>query len=109
QTEAERKKEAAATLEKLNLIYLHDEKAHQMLADLYMDLGNPNSAVREFQAVLDAGSLDKAGGHYRLAKALLAANRRSDAVEELYNSLEVAPGFKDAQKLLLEVAPKPGK
>src|SRR5581483_11303143 len=42
QTEAGKKREAAATLERLNLIYLEDDAAHQKLGKLYMDLNNPN-------------------------------------------------------------------
>jgi len=107
QSEAGKKKEATVTLERLNLIYLHDEKAHQLLGDLYSDLMNYSGAIREYKAVLDAGSLDKAGGHFQLAKAYKAANRNDDALEEIYNSLEAAPGFKPAQALLRELSAKP--
>ena len=54
EAEQGKKREAAATLERLNLIYLKDEDAHKRLGELYMDLGNPSRAIREFQAVLAA-------------------------------------------------------
>jgi tetratricopeptide (TPR) repeat protein len=106
QTEAGLKKEAASTLERLNVVYLKDEQAHQKLGDLYMDLNNPALAAREYSAVLAAGSIDKAGGHFRLAKALQAAKRYDAAKDEVLESLEAAPGYKPAQKLLLELSDK---
>ena len=53
ETDAGKKREAAAVLERLNLIYLEDEAAHQKLGKLDMDLKNPNGAIREYQAALD--------------------------------------------------------
>ncbi len=103
ESEAGHKKEAAATLERLNLIYLRDEEAHKKLGDLYMDLQNPNGAVREFRAVLASGAVDQAGAHYELARALQAAHHTDEAKDEVFLALEAAPGFKPAQKLLLEL------
>jgi len=103
QIEAGKKKEAAATLERLNLIYLRDEEAHRKLGDLYMDLQNPARAVREFGAVLASKPVDVAGAHYELARALAAAHRPDEARDEVVSALEAAPGFKPAQKLLLEL------
>ncbi len=106
ETEQNHKKEAAKALERLNLIYLKDEEAHQMLGQLYLDLGNPTGAVREFKAVLASSPLDAAGSHYQLARALQAVHRNDDARDEVIASLEAAPGFKPAQKLLLELTGK---
>jgi cellulose synthase operon protein C len=105
-----RKPQAVQTLERLNLIYLKDEQAHRQLGDLYMDLGNPTNAIREYQAVLAGSPIDVAGAHYQLAKAFQAVKRVDDAREEVISALEAAPGFKPAQKLLLELgAEKPDK
>jgi tetratricopeptide (TPR) repeat protein len=103
ETDAGRKKEAAATLERLNLIYLRDEVAHKKLGDLFMELQNPNGAVREFGAELASAPVDLAGAHYELARALQAAHRTDEARDEVVSALEAAPGFKPAQKLLLEL------
>ncbi len=103
QAEAGRKKDAAATLERLNLIYLEDDVEHQRLGDLDMDLGNANGAIREYGAVLAGKPIDPAGAHYGLARAYVAEHRVKDAREEVISALEVAPGFKPAQKLLLEL------
>src|SRR4029079_19183954 len=88
QSEAGKKREAAATLERLNLIYLEDDAAHQKLGNLYMDLKNPNGAIRDYQAQLAVGPIDQAGAHFGLAQALQAAGRPADALDEVYNALE---------------------
>jgi len=106
QVEQGRERDAAATLERLNLIYLEDEDAHQKLGDLYLDLKNGPGAAREFQAVLAGKPVDVAGAHYGLARAFVMAKRTDDAREEVVSALEAAPGFKPAQKLLLELSGK---
>jgi tetratricopeptide (TPR) repeat protein len=106
QSEAGKKREAAATLERLNLIYLEDEAAHQKLGKLDMELKNPTGAIREYQAALAAGTIDPAGAQFGLAQAFQAANRPEDALDAVYNALEAAPGFKPAQALLRELNAK---
>jgi tetratricopeptide (TPR) repeat protein len=106
QADAGKKKEAAASLERLNLIYLEDEPAHQKLGELYIDLGNSKLAVREYQSVLAGKPVDPAGAHYQLARALQMGKRLDEARDEVYAALETAPGYKPAQKLLLELTAK---
>jgi tetratricopeptide (TPR) repeat protein len=106
QDEQGHKKEAAATLERLMLIYLEDESSHQKLGDLDMDLGNAPGAVREYTAVLAGKPVDVAGAHFGLARAYLAEHKNDEARDEVISALEVAPGFKPAQKLLLELSGK---
>jgi tetratricopeptide (TPR) repeat protein len=101
-----RKKEAAAVLERLNLIYLADDQAHSRLGALSLTLGNPKIAVREYQAVLDLKPVDPAAAHLGLANAYKAENRLNEARDEVISALEAAPGFKPAQKLLLELSGK---
>jgi tetratricopeptide (TPR) repeat protein len=103
EAEQGRKPEAAATLDRLNLIYLKDEEAHKKLGELDLDLGNAKGAVREFGAVLASSPIDVAGAHYELAKAYQAAHENKEAQDEVISALEAAPGFKPAQKLLLEL------
>jgi tetratricopeptide (TPR) repeat protein len=105
ETEEGRKPQAVETLERLNLIYLKDEQAHRQLGDLYMDLGNPTGAIREYQAVLAGSPIDVAGAHYQLARAFQAAKKIDEARDEVFSALEAAPEFKPAQKLLLELGP----
>jgi tetratricopeptide (TPR) repeat protein len=100
---AGQKKEAAATLERINLIYPKDEELHKRLGALYLDLNNPQLAVREFQALVAMPPIDLAGAHYELARALKLANRTEEAKDEVLSALEAAPNYKPAQKLLLEL------
>ena len=109
QSEAGKKREAAATLERLNLIYLEDDAAHQKLGKLYMDLKNPTGAIREYQAALTLRPIDPASVQFGLAQAYQAANRPEEALDAVYNALEAAPGYKPAQALLLELNAKQPK
>jgi len=104
QEEAGLKKEAAATLNSLNYIApVGDEDLHHRLGGLYLETGNVQGAIREFHAVINSSPHDRAAAHYELARAYQAANQLEAAKEQVVLSLEVAPGFKLAQRLLLEL------
>jgi tetratricopeptide (TPR) repeat protein len=96
-------KEAAATLDQLNFIYPEDEELHRKLGTLWLAQGNNAGAVREYQAVLAMKPLDMASAEFDLAKAYMAEGDKAKAEESVLASLEAAPGFKPAQKLLLEI------
>ena len=98
------KKEAAEVLDRLNLIYPMDPELHQKLGALWLDEGNAAGAVREFRAVVARGPLDPAQAHYDLARAYRLNHQLDEAKDELVASLEAAPGFRPAQKLLLELS-----
>lgn len=104
QAEAGNKKAAAAALERLNFIFPLDSDLHQKLGDLWLDQGNVAGAIREYQAVVAGKPLDPAASHFNLAKAYRMANRNGEAKDELLLALEAAPGFRPAQKLLLELS-----
>jgi tetratricopeptide (TPR) repeat protein len=97
--------EAADALERLNFIYPMDAQLHQQLGDLYAKLGNKQGALTEYRALVAMKPIDMAGARYRLATAYKANNRLDKALEEVYLALELAPGFKEAQRLLLELNP----
>ena len=96
-------KDAATTLDQLNFIYPEDEWLHRELGQLWLAQGNGAGAVREFDAVLALHPLDMAQAEYDVAKAYYAEGDKAKAEESVLASLEAAPGFKDAQKLLLEL------
>jgi tetratricopeptide (TPR) repeat protein len=99
-----RNKEAAAALDRLNYIYpVNDEDLHRQLGGLWFDQGNLDGAIREFSAVVAMKPQDPATAYFQLAKALNAAKRIDEARDNLVLSLEAAPGYKPAQKLLLEL------
>ena len=101
---ANRPKEAAAALDRLNYIVPQDADLHKRLGALMLALNNSTGAIREFGAVLAGKPLDQAGAHYDLARAYFAAKQNAKAREEVETSLEAAPGFKPAQKLLLQLS-----
>jgi tetratricopeptide (TPR) repeat protein len=104
QKDAGKKKEAIRTLERLMYIYPIGEEVHVSLGDLYLATGNTDGAVREYAAVIASKPIDAAAAHFRLARALHSANRPKEAMDHVLQSLEVAPGYRDAQKLLLELS-----
>jgi Tfp pilus assembly protein PilF len=96
-------KEAATTYEHLNFIYPEDEELHRKLGTLLLAQGDNAGAVREYKAVLAMKPLDMASAQFDVAKAYLAAGDKAKAEESVLASLEAAPGFKPAQKMLLEL------
>jgi len=102
--EAGNRKEAAEVLDRLNYIQPIDEELHRRLGDLWLSLGNTAGAIREYRAVVAKSPTDPAASHFNLAKAYRTANQPDAARDELLLSLEAAPGFRPAQKMLLELS-----
>jgi tetratricopeptide (TPR) repeat protein len=106
--EAGDKKEAAAVLDRLNYIYPMDNEAHQQLGELDLTLGNTAGAVRELHSVVSHNPIDPAKAHYELAKAYQLNRENDKAKDEVLAALETAPGYRQAQKLLLELSSDTG-
>jgi hypothetical protein len=104
--ESGNKKEAAAVLDRLNYIYPLDNDAHQQLGSLLIEQNDPKDAIREFDAIVLHNPIDPAQSHYDLARAYNLNHQTEQARDELYAALEAAPGFKPAQKLLLQLTPE---
>jgi tetratricopeptide (TPR) repeat protein len=102
--EAGRPADAAAALDRLNYIDPIDEDLHHRLGDLWFTQNNIDGAIREYQAVLAGKPIDPATAHFNLAKAYRRASRAENARDELLLSLEAAPGYRPAQKMLLELS-----
>ena len=96
-------KEAAATLDRINYIDPIDEELHRRLGALWLAQENYPGAVREYAAVVAMHPLDAASAQFSLAQAYFAAGQREKAQEHVLASLEAAPGFRPAQKLLLQL------
>lgn len=102
--------EAAATLDRLNYVYPVDEDLHHHLGDLWFAQNNYTGAIREYNAVIALHPLDKAAAQFNAARAYLAAGQKEMAEDHLLASLEAAPGYRPAQKLLLQMKdPNEGK
>jgi cellulose synthase operon protein C len=101
---AGRQAEAAATLARLNYIYpVKNEELHRRLGDLLYAQKQYDGAIREYVAVVASNPIDKAGAEFHLAEAYLAAGQKDKAQESVLAALEVAPGYRPAQKMLLEL------
>lgn len=96
--------DAAATLNRLNYINPVDGDLHQRLGDLWLEQNNIDGAIREYQAVLAWNPVDPATSHFKLAQAYRRAGRPDDARDQLLLALETAPGYRPAQKMLLELS-----
>ena len=104
QQEAGDRKGAIRTLERLTYVYPLEQDLHVTLGELYLSEGDAAGAVREFTALNGAKPVDPAGARYNLARALMLAKRTEEAKDQLLLALEAAPGFKPAQRLLLELS-----
>ena len=82
---------------------LHPD-SHKKLGDLYLELGQANKAVQEYEIFLNLEPVDIATAHYKLAKALLESGDHQGARQHVLLSLEIAPSYQEAQRLLLKVA-----
>jgi tetratricopeptide (TPR) repeat protein len=101
---------AIATLERLIYIYpVKDEELHQRLGDMLYAERNYDGAIREYNARVASNPVDKAGAEFNLAQAYFAAGKKDKAEETVLAALEIAPGYRPAQKLLLELQKSPAK
>ena len=95
---------AAATLDRINYIDpAYDEESHRRLGALWLEQKNYPGAIREYAAVVAFHPLDVAAAQFDLARAYFAAGQRDKAEDAVLASLEVAPGYRPAQKLLLQI------
>jgi tetratricopeptide (TPR) repeat protein len=99
-----RHEQAISALERVLWIYpIQDEDLHRRLGDLRAAAGRWSGAAEEYAAVVAMTPTDPAAAHYNLARAYHALRRPKDAEEQVVLALEAAPGYRPAQKLLLEL------
>ena len=108
--DAGRKKEAADVLDRLNYIYPMDNDLHQS-AGRAVDGRRATwpAPFAEFRAVVAHNPIDPARSHYDLARAYQLNHEPEQAKDELLAALETAPGYRPAQKLLLELTTNEAK
>ncbi|MBI4446760.1 MAG: tetratricopeptide repeat protein [Acidobacteria bacterium] len=95
--------EAAQVLEESMFVDPLDVSAHQLLADLYLQLQQPEKAARELQVLLTMKPTNPAQVHYGLARAYKQSGDVEAARRQALLALEIAPGYELAQQLLLEL------
>jgi len=87
----------------VNLVDPLDEAVHGELGDLLMADGRAAEALREYSVALALDPHDKATAYYRLATAHNALGDRAASQDQLLMALDVAPNYRPAQRLLLEL------
>lgn len=95
---------AIAALARVNYIQpVGDEKLHVELGRLLAEKQQWREAAIEYNALVASKPVDPASAHFNLARVLKSAGMMDQAREQVLYALEAAPGYREAQKLLLEL------
>lgn len=95
--------DAAAMLERSLHVAPYDAEVRAHLAELYERQRRFDEAVLHRRAVVALEPSDRAGAYYGLARSLHRGGVTAEARRAVLRSLEIAPDFRDAQRLLLEI------
>ena len=101
--EAGRPSDAIAVYDDLIMVTPLDAEVHTTLGDWMLAEGMAAGALREFRALMAMQPYDMASTHYRLASAYLELEDQARTREHLLYALEIAPHYREAQQLLLEI------
>jgi len=80
----------------------YDAAAHTRLAELYKEHLIFGEEAEQRRIIVALEPLDRSKALYNLALSLYNDGRIGDAKKEVLRALELAPGYRDAQKLLLK-------
>lgn len=101
--EAGRTDAAIRVFQSVNMVDPLDQELHGVLGELLLDRDQAEEALREFSIALELNPHDRATAHFRLAKAHHALGNKAESQQQLLLSLDVAPNYRPAQRLLLEL------
>jgi tetratricopeptide (TPR) repeat protein len=79
------------------------QEVHAEFGDRLLAAGDAARAVTEYQASLAMNPHDQAAAHYNLASAYFRLEDKARSREHLLYALEIAPHYREAQQLLLEI------
>jgi len=102
--DADRQATAIEVLQSINLIDPLDQELHGTLGDMLLESGQADYALREFEIALALEPHDMATAWYRLAQAQHELGNIEKSQGYLLQALDVAPNFRPAQRLLLQLA-----
>ena len=80
-----------------------DGDLHGALGDLLLDSARAEEALREYEILLALDPHDRAAAHLRLARAHSTIGNFDLSRQNLLAALDIAPGYRPAQRLLLEL------
>jgi tetratricopeptide (TPR) repeat protein len=95
--------EAIDVLQDVIMVDPLDQTLHGMLGDLLLESGEAHRALQEYEVALALDPHDKATAFYRVARAHHQIGDVEQARDKLLLALDVAPGYRPAQRLLLEL------
>ncbi len=86
-------------------VYIHpyDVESQKKLGKASLESGRWDLAIAAYQALAELNTTDPAAARFDLAIAYRAAGDLQKAKRETIRSLEIAPAYREAQKLLLEL------
>lgn len=95
---------AAAVMRDVNYADPFHPEVHSKLGELYLESGQAQLALQEFEVHMALDPLDKASANYNLARAHDALGDRDQSMDYLMTALDIAPQFRPAQRMLLELS-----
>lgn len=101
---AGRQDDAIAVLQSINMVDPLDQDLHGDLGDRLLASGRAAEALKEYEVALALDPHDKANAWYRVARAHYQLGDTVRTQESLLQALDIAPNFRPAQRLLLELA-----
>ncbi|MDX1404825.1 MAG: tetratricopeptide repeat protein [Woeseiaceae bacterium] len=94
---------AIDVLQSVNLVDPLDRELHGMLGDMLLEAGRAEEALREFAVALSLDPHDMATANFRMASAYHRLGDAQKTQDYLLQALDIAPNYRPAQKLLLDV------
>ncbi len=87
----------------------YDMEVLGKLAELYADAGQHAHEIEKRRAILALQPVNRAEAHFALASSLYHNRQMAEAKRAVLQSLEIAPGYREAQKLLLKIVDHPNE
>jgi tetratricopeptide (TPR) repeat protein len=94
---------AAKALEGAMYVRPMELKGHAKLGSLLLELKQYSASAREYETLIALKTPDRATAYYLLAQSYLGEGKRAEARKAVLSSLDIAPSYEPAQKLLVEI------
>ncbi|TDJ37859.1 MAG: tetratricopeptide repeat protein [Gammaproteobacteria bacterium] len=101
--EENRSGEAIDVLTSVNLVDPLDQELHGTLGDMLLEAERAQEALTEYSIALALNPHDKAAANYRMASAHHRLGNDEQSQDHLLQALDIAPNFRPAQRLLLDL------